>query len=63
MEEKDVFIGLRTTRMERHAVQAYASVLGVTVSELIRQRVIKQAVQPLREAAQQTAVEVNGVQN
>jgi hypothetical protein len=63
MEERDVFIGVRTTPMERHAVQAYASVLGVTVSELIRRKVIEQAVRPLREAAQPTAAEVQDEQN
>jgi hypothetical protein len=51
MDEKDVFIGLRTTRMERHAVRAFALAQGLTVSELIRQRIVEQAVRPVRAAA------------
>jgi hypothetical protein len=53
MDEKDVFIGLRTTRIERHAVRAYALAQGLTVSQLIRQRIIEQAVRPVREAVLQ----------
>jgi hypothetical protein len=58
MDEKSVFIGLRTTPMERHAVQAYALAQGLTVSELIRLRIVKKAVRPVREAALAAEVEV-----
>jgi hypothetical protein len=51
MRFKNVTIGARTTLANRLAVQAYAAQLGKTVSQLIEERIIQKAVQPLREAA------------
>jgi hypothetical protein len=62
MEEKSVFIGLRTTPMERLAVRAFALAQGLTVSELIRQRIVERAVRPVREAVAAVEVEVDGEQ-
>jgi hypothetical protein len=58
MDEKTVFIGLRTTPMERHAVRAYALARGLTVSELIRETIVERAVKPLREAVQAAVSDV-----
>jgi hypothetical protein len=52
MDEKDVVIGARTTRWQRHAVRAYALAQGKTVSDLIQERVVDAAVKPLLMAMQ-----------
>jgi hypothetical protein len=52
MDGKTVFIGLRTTPLERLAVHAYAKVKGMTISDLIRATIVERAVKPLRQAIQ-----------
>jgi hypothetical protein len=51
MHLKNVTIGARTTLANRLAVQVYAALQGKTVSQLIEERIIQKAVQPLRDAA------------
>ena len=51
MAEKETTIGVRTTLMERRAVQAFALARGLTVSELIRATIVEKAVRPVRDAS------------
>jgi uncharacterized protein (DUF1778 family) len=52
---------LRISRYEREMVRLYAELSGKTMSQLIRERVVDKALQPLREAVAREA-EVSGGQ-
>jgi hypothetical protein len=51
---------LRVSPREREMVRVYAELAGKTMSQLIRERVVDKALQPLRDAVAQESSEGTG---
>lgn len=54
---------LRISPHEREMVRLYAQLSGKTMSQLIRERVVDRALQPLRDAVAQESSEDKGSEN